>query len=118
MKAGTAQKLVLNAFSSTLMIRLGKVYGNLMVDVRATNAKLRRRAARLVEQAAGVNTPAAEAALEQCNGEVKLAIATLRLGIGPDEARARLAQAAGGRSAARCSGRRTEQASQTYPCRA
>src|SRR5438094_3942092 len=51
LKAGTAQKLVLNAFSSTLMVRLGKVYGNLMVDVRATNEKLRRRAIRLVQQA-------------------------------------------------------------------
>src|SRR5207249_58709 len=51
MKAGTAQKLVLNAFSSTLMIRLGKVYGNMMVDVQATNEKLRRRATRLVQQA-------------------------------------------------------------------
>ncbi len=52
MKAGTAQKLVLNAFSSTLMIRLGKVYGNLMVDMQATNEKLRRRAQHLVQQAA------------------------------------------------------------------
>jgi N-acetylmuramic acid 6-phosphate etherase len=90
MKAGTAQKLVLNSFSSTLMIRLGKVYSNLMVDVRATNEKLRRRAVRLVEQAAAVDTAAAEQALARANGEVKTAIALLQLGIGVDEARARL----------------------------
>src|SRR5207247_10904101 len=80
MKAGTAQKLVLNAFSSTLMIRLGKVYGNLMVDVQATNAKLRHRAARLVQQAAGAEPSAVERVLAESNGEVKTAIAMLRLG--------------------------------------
>ena len=95
MKAGTAQKLVLNAFSSTLMIRLGKVYGNLMVDVRATNEKLRRRAARLVEVSTGVDTDAAEDALRQCDGEVKTAIAMLRLGISPGSARERLEAASG-----------------------
>src|SRR6185436_4795863 len=77
MKAGTAQKLVLNAFSSTLMIRLGKVYGNLMVDVQATNDKLRRRAVRLVEDGAGADTLMAEAALSEAGGEVKTAIALL-----------------------------------------
>ncbi|HET6317204.1 MAG TPA: N-acetylmuramic acid 6-phosphate etherase [Chloroflexota bacterium] len=90
MKAGTAQKLVLNSFSSTLMIRLGKVYSNLMVDVQATNEKLRRRAVRLVEQAAAVDTATAEQALAQANGEVKTSIALLQLGIGVDEARQRL----------------------------
>jgi N-acetylmuramic acid 6-phosphate etherase len=95
MKAGTAQKLVLNAFSSTLMIRLGKVYGNLMVDVRATNAKLRRRAARLVELAAGVDTNQAYGALTEADFEVKTAIALLRLGVSAKIARARLAAADG-----------------------
>jgi N-acetylmuramic acid 6-phosphate etherase len=95
MKAGTAQKLVLNAFSSTLMIRLGKVYGNLMVDVRATNDKLRRRAARLVETATGVRTSVAEETLRQCGGEVKTAIAVLRLGVDAEEARRRLEEAQG-----------------------
>lgn len=95
MKAGTAQKLVLNAFSSTLMIRLGKVFGNLMVDVQATNAKLRRRATRLVELAAEVDTAAAEHALADSDGEVKTAIALLRLGVSATEARARLASADG-----------------------
>src|SRR5204863_3722214 len=79
MKAGTAQKLVLNAFSSTLMIRLGKVYGNLMIDVAVTNAKLRRRAERLVSQAAGVDAPTASAALDAAGGKVKVAVAALRL---------------------------------------
>jgi len=91
MKAGTAQKLVLNAFSSTLMILLGKVYGNLMVDVQATNAKLRRRATRLVELAAGVDTGDAERALAEADFEVKTAIALLRLGVSAERARARLA---------------------------
>ncbi|HTD76139.1 MAG TPA: N-acetylmuramic acid 6-phosphate etherase, partial [Chloroflexota bacterium] len=96
MKAGTAQKLVLNAFSSTLMIRLGKVYANLMVDVQATNAKLRRRAVRLVQQAAGVDEAAAEAALAQARGDVKVAIAVVRLNVSVDEAQQRL-DASGGR---------------------
>jgi N-acetylmuramic acid 6-phosphate etherase len=95
MKAGTAQKLVLNAFSSALMIRLGKVYGNLMVDVQATNAKLRHRAVRLVEAAAGVDESTAERALAASNGQVKTAIAMLRLGISFDEATRRLDAADG-----------------------
>ncbi len=90
MKAGTAQKLVLNAFSSTLMIRLGKVYSNMMVDVQATNEKLRRRATRLVQQAAGSGLAAAEQSLVDSNGEVKTAIAALRLCVTPEEARKRL----------------------------
>jgi N-acetylmuramic acid 6-phosphate etherase len=95
MKAGTAQKLVLNAFSSTLMIRLGKVYSNLMVDVQATNEKLRRRALRLVEQAAEVDRERAERALADSGGEVKTAIAMLRLGCAATDARARLDAADG-----------------------
>jgi N-acetylmuramic acid 6-phosphate etherase len=91
MKAGTAQKLVLNAFSSALMIRLGKVYGNLMVDVQTTNDKLRRRAAHLVQQATGVDARRAEQALVEAADEVKTAIAMLRLGIAPMDARHRLA---------------------------
>jgi N-acetylmuramic acid 6-phosphate etherase len=95
MKAGTAQKLVLNAFSTALMVRLGKVYGNLMVDVQASNAKLRRRAVRLVEEAAAVDARTAESALRVAEGDVKLAILTLRLNISPEEAAARLAAAHG-----------------------
>ncbi len=95
MKAGTAQKLVLNAFSSTLMIRLGKVYGNLMVDVQATNAKLRRRAARLVRESTNADESAAERALAESNGDVKAAIAMLRLGISAAEAHRQLTAANG-----------------------
>jgi N-acetylmuramic acid 6-phosphate etherase len=95
MKAGTAQKLVLNAFSSTLMIRLGKVYGNLMVDVQTTNAKLRRRAVRLVQEAANADEPAAERALAESSGDVKTAIAMLRLSISAAEARQKLTAANG-----------------------
>jgi N-acetylmuramic acid 6-phosphate etherase len=95
MKAGTAQKLILNAFSTTLMIRLGKVYGNLMVDLQATNAKLRRRAERLVQQAAGADPSAAARALAESNGEVKTAIALLRLSIPAETARALLLAANG-----------------------
>ena len=95
MKAGTAQKLALNAFSSALMIRLGKVHGNLMVDVQATNAKLRRRAVRLVREAARVDSHVAEQALRESAWDVKLAIALLRLGVSADAARAHLTQADG-----------------------
>src|SRR5712692_2127723 len=95
MKAGTAQKLVLNAFSSTLMIRLGKVYRNLMVDVRATNAKLRQRAERLVQDVAGADPRAAERALAEAHGEVKTAITMLRLGVSAEAARQRLLAADG-----------------------
>jgi N-acetylmuramic acid 6-phosphate etherase len=95
MKAGTAQKLVLNAFSTTLMVKLGKVYANLMVDVRATNRKLRRRATRLIEQAAEVDTANAECALDDAAGEVKTAIARLRLRSSTADARERLRRADG-----------------------
>ncbi|TME41054.1 MAG: hypothetical protein E6I75_03775 [Chloroflexi bacterium] len=95
MKAGTAQKLVLNAFSSTLMIRLGKVYGNLMVDVQATNDKLRQRATRLVSDAAGVDAGTAAQALLEAKGAVKVAIVMLRLNTTAQEAEQRLQQADG-----------------------
>jgi N-acetylmuramic acid 6-phosphate etherase len=95
MKAGTAQKLVLNAFSTALMVRLGKVYGNLMVDVQVTNAKLRRRAARIVRQLAGVDAATAERVLAEAGSDVKTAIVALRLGIAVREAPARLAEAGG-----------------------
>ena len=95
MKAGTAQKLVLNAFSTALMVRLGKVYGNLMVDVQATNAKLRRRATRLVSEVANIDADRATAALDDAHGSVKIAIAAVRLGISAAEAAERLAEADG-----------------------
>ncbi|MEV5607910.1 N-acetylmuramic acid 6-phosphate etherase [Streptomyces sp. NPDC052225] len=74
LKAGTAQKLVLNMLSTITMIRLGKTYGNLMVDVRASNEKLRARSRRIVALATGADDAAIEAALAATDGEVKNAI--------------------------------------------
>ena len=94
LKAGTAQKLVLNGFSTALMIRLGKVYGNLMVDVQLTNEKLERRAVRLIEQIAGVDRIAAQRAMRDA-GDLKTAIVALRGGVSVEVARTRLAGAGG-----------------------
>jgi len=96
MKAGTAQKMVLNMLSTATMIRLGKVYGNLMVDVQPTNAKLRRRAVRILQQAAGVDAQTAQHALDRAGYEVKPALVMLLAGIDAQEARERLG-AVGGR---------------------
>ncbi|OJV81069.1 MAG: N-acetylmuramic acid 6-phosphate etherase [Cellulomonas sp. 73-92] len=96
LKAGTAQKLVLNMISTITMVRLGKTYGNLMVDVRPTNHKLRERAVRIVRQLTGVDAPAARAALGTAGWDVKVAAVTLRLGLDPAAGRERL-EAAGGR---------------------
>ena len=95
LKAGTAQKIALNTLSTALMVRLNKVYGNLMVDLRATNAKLRARALRLTRLATGAQEPAARAALQACEGHVKTAIVMLRAGLDAAQARARLDAAAG-----------------------
>ncbi|MGY5034916.1 N-acetylmuramic acid 6-phosphate etherase [Streptomyces sp. 900116325] len=77
LKAGTAQKLVLNMLSTITMIRLGKTYGNLMVDVRASNEKLRARSRRIVALATGASDEEIEAALAATDGEVKNAILTI-----------------------------------------
>ncbi|CAM5447786.1 N-acetylmuramic acid 6-phosphate etherase OS=Streptomyces alboniger OX=132473 GN=murQ PE=3 SV=1 [Streptomyces alboniger] len=77
LKAGTAQKLVLNMISTITMIRLGKTYGNLMVDVRASNEKLRARSRRIVALATGASDDEIEAALAATDGEVKNAILTI-----------------------------------------
>lgn len=95
LKAGTAQKLVLNMFSTISMVRLGKSYGNLMVDVRATNAKLRERAIRIVQTAAAVDREAAIGALDRAGWAVKAAIVMLRRNIGMEDATAVLAAAGG-----------------------
>jgi N-acetylmuramic acid 6-phosphate etherase/N-acetylglucosamine-6-phosphate deacetylase len=95
LSAGTAQKIALNMLSSTVMIRLGKTYGPYMVDVRASNVKLRRRAERIVAAVAGVDAAAAGAALAAAAGEVKTAVAMLRLEVGAEIARARLAAVGG-----------------------
>jgi len=96
LKAGTAQKLVLNMFSTIAMVQLGKTYGNLMVDLGATNAKLRERAIRMVRTVTGASRERAEEALEASGMRVKLAILRLERGLEPAEASARLA-ATGGR---------------------
>jgi len=95
LKAGSAQKMVLNMLSTGAMIKLGKTYGNLMVDVQPTNAKLRKRAIRIVRDAAGVEAHLAEGALLEANGEVKTAIVSLKLGIPVDDARKRVTAARG-----------------------
>jgi N-acetylmuramic acid 6-phosphate etherase len=91
LKAGTAQKQVLNMLSTGTMIRLGRTYGNLMVDMHATNEKLRVRAVRIVGQAAGVPDDVAAAALEAAAGEVKTAIVHLVRGLDTADARRVLA---------------------------
>ena len=95
MKAGTAQKLVLNTISTVAMVRLGKTYGNLMVDVVASNAKLRGRARRAVLIATGAADDEVDAALESAGGDAKVAIVSLLSGIDADGARLRL-HASGG----------------------
>ncbi|MFI9254612.1 N-acetylmuramic acid 6-phosphate etherase [Streptomyces sp. NPDC053069] len=88
LKAGTAQKLVLNMLSTITMIRLGKTYGNLMVDVRASNDKLRARSRRIVSLATGAPDDEIERALTESGGEVKNAILALLAGVdGPTAAR-------------------------------
>ena len=95
MKAGTAQKLVLNTISTVSMVRLGKTFGNLMVDVVASNAKLRERARRAVGQATAASDEEVDAALAAAGGDVKVAIVSLLSGLDAAAARARL-DAAGG----------------------
>ena len=93
--AGTAQKIVLNTISTTVMVRLGKTYGARMVDVRATNAKLRRRALRMVQEITGADETTATAALAAAGGSVKPALVMLLTGCGIAEARTRLSTNAG-----------------------
>ncbi len=95
LKAGSAQKMALNTFSSALMVKLNKVYGNLMVDVKASNAKLVRRAIALTMQAGSCDEASARAMLGRCENHVKLAVVALRLGVSPEQARLALAQADG-----------------------
>ena len=95
MKSGTAQKLVLNMLSTASMVRIGKTYGNLMVDMIASNGKLVARAARMVSQATGNSVEEAEAALASAGNDSKLAILMLLTGEAAAPARARLAAAGG-----------------------
>jgi N-acetylmuramic acid 6-phosphate etherase len=91
MKAGTATKLVLNMLSTTVMIKLGKTYGNLMVDLQPTNQKLRERARRIVERTTGLNAADAQTLLDLC-GDVKTAIVAHHARVSPEMARERLAR--------------------------
>jgi N-acetylmuramic acid 6-phosphate etherase len=92
MKAATAQKLVLNAFSTAIMVRLGRVYSNLMVDLVATNAKLRGRMILILMEATGCGEEACRDAIVEAEGDLKTALVSLLSGAAMAEARAALAQ--------------------------
>ncbi|MGC7590897.1 N-acetylmuramic acid 6-phosphate etherase [Bisgaard Taxon 46] len=95
MKAGTAQKLILNMLTTGAMIKTGKVFGNLMVDVVATNAKLVERQKRIVMEATQCDRQQAEQALLQANGQCKVAIVMILLNLSAQEATERLAESNG-----------------------
>jgi N-acetylmuramic acid 6-phosphate etherase len=95
LKAGTATKLVLNMLSTGAMVLLGKTYGNLMVDLRASNSKLRARINRIVRLLTGLSVEAADQLLQPCGGELKTALVAQLRGVPPEEARTRLASAGG-----------------------
>jgi len=95
LKAGTAQKLVCNMISTAAMVRLGKAYENLMVDVRPTNAKLDHRARRIVAEATGEDAATAASALDAASGSAKVAIVMLLTGRGAEDARELLVAADG-----------------------
>ncbi len=91
LKAGTAQKMVLNMITTGVMVRVGKTFNNLMVDMQPTNQKLRERARVIVAEATGLDLESAGTLLDRCNGEIKTAITAALTGDSPDEARQRLA---------------------------
>jgi len=95
LKAGTATKLVLNIFTTGAMVRLGKTFGNLMVDLRATNVKLKARTNRIVRQLLHVRSDEADTILARCDGELKTALVVGRTGWTPDNARRRLTECGG-----------------------
>jgi N-acetylmuramic acid 6-phosphate etherase len=87
LKAGTATKMALNMISTGAMVGIGKTYGNLMVDLRATNAKLRARTTRIVSRLTGLSQDEAAAALHNCDGELKTAVVSVKRSVKPDAAR-------------------------------
>jgi N-acetylmuramic acid 6-phosphate etherase len=95
MKSGTAQKLVLNMLTTTTMVRLGKVYENMMIDLQLTNQKLVERSKRIVMMATGADYPTAAEVLQQAGGHVKTALVMIQARVSVDEARARIARADG-----------------------
>ncbi|GGJ20856.1 N-acetylmuramic acid 6-phosphate etherase [Deinococcus roseus] len=92
LKAGTSQKITLNTLSSTIMLRLGKIYHNLMVDMKATNQKLFNRAIQMVLACVDTTPEQAQMALEQCDWQVKAAAVMIKRGLGVDDARTLLDQ--------------------------
>ena len=104
LKAGTSQKIALNTLSSAIMVRLNKVYGNLMVDLRATNAKLVRRAEALTMQITGAPEATARATLQTCDYHIKTAVVALLANISTAEAAQRLEHVAGSVRDAVCKG--------------
>jgi N-acetylglucosamine-6-phosphate deacetylase len=110
MNSGTAQKLVLNIISTASMVRIGKTYGNLMVDVRPTNEKLRERSARIVARITGVGDVEARAALESCRWQPKVAATMITGGLDADAATALLRECGGRLRPALDSLRRSRQA--------
>ena len=95
MKAGTATKMVLNTLTTGTMVRLGKTYGNLMVDLRATNTKLTARARRLAARLTGLSETEVEPHLQACDGELKTTVVAVRCGLTPAAARSALERAGG-----------------------
>lgn len=95
MKAGTAQKLVLNLLSTAAMIRAGRVYDNWMVDVALTNEKLRQRGLRILEEATGADAKRAARALAETKNNLRVALVMLKTGMGAAEARQKLQRARG-----------------------
>ncbi len=95
LKAGTATKMVLNMLTTGAMVRIGKTYGNWMVDLRASNAKLRRRSIRMVGELTGLATDQSEQLLADCEGDVKTAIVSYLGRVDPSTARIRLSRAGG-----------------------
>lgn len=95
LKAGTATKMVLNILTTATMVRLGKTYGNWMVDLRATNVKLKARSVRIVSAITGLSDEQSAEQLSRCNGEVKTAIVATKRAVEPSDARALLERAEG-----------------------
>lgn len=95
MKAGTATKLVLNMLTTGTMVRLGKTYGNLMVDLKATNEKLVARARRLAANLTGLSEDEAQVHLAACDGELKTTIMSVKRNLSPEAARQQLQQSGG-----------------------
>ena len=95
LKAGTAQKMVLNMLSTAAMARLGHVYENLMIDVKASNQKVSDRIVRILAEASGKNVSASEHALRQAGHNMRVALVMLKRGVSPQEAKAGLARVKG-----------------------